>query len=257
MQRFYVSSSAQDTCQMHGRPTAMCLQKLASNKVINRPKRMKQMQCLLCSGPAGHLQLQDIQVVLSASSPASLPAASTDPLSSGSFRLSSRHSSSSLPAQSPSTPLSQAPAHHWLWHRTAASPAASTAAAAAPSSAPTTSKPSGINPNKATKQGKTAKGRQDGPALTAESPPAAGQVAASLQSSSEAGGSSSSAEGGLVEMACIAVKPVESVMHSQPSLTATKLFGEHTLTSILIMILLRTIIVIITVTTIIISIPMI
>jgi len=95
---------------------------------------------------------------------------------------------------------------------------------------PTTSKPSGINPTKATKQGKTAKGSQDGPALPAESSPGTGQVAASLQSSSETGGSSSSAEGGLVDMACIAVRPVESVMHSQPSLAATKLYGEHTLT---------------------------
>ncbi len=53
-------------------------------------------------------------------------------------------------------------------------------------------------------------------------------MAASLQSSPEAGAASSSAEGGLVDMACIAVRPVESVMHSQPSLAATKLYGEHT-----------------------------
>jgi len=170
-------------------------------------------------------------VVLSASSPASLSAASTDPLSSGSFRLSSRRSSSSLPAHPPSTPLSQAPAHHWLWRRTAASPAASTAAAAAPSSAPITSKPSGVNSTEDTKQGKTAKGSQNGPALAAESLPATGQMAASLQSSPEAGTPSSSAEGGLVDMACIAVRPLESVVHSQPSLAATKLYGEHTLTT--------------------------
>ncbi|DBA80394.1 TPA: hypothetical protein ACH3X2_007336 [Trebouxia sp. C0005] len=178
------------------------------------------------SGPTGHLRLQDVQVVLSASSPSSLPAALTDPLSSGSFWLSSGHCSSSLPAHSPSTPLSQAPAHHWLWRRTAASPAAAAAADAVPSSAPTTSKPSGINLSKETKQGKTAKGSQDGPGLTAESSLATGLMAASLQSSSEAGASSSSAEGGLVDMACIAVRPVESVIHSQPSLAATKLYGS-------------------------------
>ena len=186
----------------------------------------KQNKIIDGSGTAGPPQLQDIQVVLSASSPASLPAASTDPLSFGSFQLSSRHSSPSSPAHSPSTSSPQAPAHHWLWRRTA-----STTAAAAPSSPPTTSKPSGINPTIATKQGKSAKGSQDGLALTAESSPAAGQVGASLQSSSEAGASSSSAEGGLVDMACIAVRPVELVMHSQPSLAATNLYGEHTLTS--------------------------
>ncbi|KAL0041236.1 hypothetical protein WJX77_009833 [Trebouxia sp. C0004] len=178
------------------------------------------------SGTAVPLQLQDIQVVLSASSPASLPAASTDPLSSGSFWLSSRHSSSSLPAHSPATPLSQAPAHHWLWCRTAAFSAAVTAAAAAPLSAHTTSKPSGINPTKGTKQGKTVKGSQDGPARTAESWLARGQMAASLQTSSEAGASSSSAEGGLVDMACIAVRPVDLAVHLQPSLAATKLYGS-------------------------------
>ena len=258
MQRFAcVSLPAQGTDQMHNRTLALCLQRLAPNKGTNRPNRVKQTYCLSCSGPAGHLQLQDIQVVLSASLPASLPAASTDPLSSGTFRLSSRHSSSSLPAHSPSTPLSQAPAHHWLWRRTEASPAASVeaaaAAAAAPSSAPTTSKPSGINPTKATKQGKTAKGSQGGPVLSrAESSPATGQVAASLQSSSEAGASSSSAEGGLVEMACIAVRPVESVMHSQPSLAATKLYGAHAFTILLILIIvimmLKIIIIVITVT---------
>ncbi|KAL0045894.1 hypothetical protein WJX82_007719 [Trebouxia sp. C0006] len=48
-----------------------------------------------------------------------------------------------------------------------------------------------------------------------------------IQSSSEAGASSSSAEGGLVEMACIAVRPLESDMHSQPSLAATKLYGSR------------------------------
>lgn len=96
---------------------------------------------------------------------------------------------------------------------------------------PITSKPSGVNSTEDTKQGKTSKGSQNGPALAAESLPATGQMAASLQSSPEAGTPSSSAEGGLVDMACIAVRPLESVVHSQPSLAATKLYGEHTLTT--------------------------
>ena len=158
-------------------------------------------------GTEGPLLLEDIKVVLAASSQAS----PTNPFSCGTFQLSNRGTSSS---QDPLLPSTQPLGHQWLWHRTAASPAASLT--------PITSKPSDSN-SPSSKQKKNRKGSQTGPALPADSPSAAAQPS-SLQDSANA--SSLSYESGLVEMACIAVRPVESAIHSQPSLAATKQYGE-------------------------------
>ena len=177
------------------------------------------------------LQLQDIQIILAASplaaKEASAAAVAPNPLAAGCFQLSNRQQTTFQGSQ----PLVTASAHHWSWSSAAASGVAAdpaSASAVASQQVPSTSSNKQDAPilDEEEAKGKVRKKTILKDSQAKSSAGAATSGSHTSSSTHQSGASSSSCEGGLVEMACIAVRPVESGQHLLPSLAATKQLGE-------------------------------